>query len=327
MTARPSNPGTVLQLPSALVAEHEIIGTSRATRAVVELMERCARTLLPVLIVGATGTGKELVARGIHRLSGRRGEFVEVDCGALPSTMTEGLLFGHRRGAFTDAREHRAGFVEGAHRGTLFLDEITNLSLGGQGALLRVLETGEVRRLGESDKRPVDLRVVAAAQDGLQSQLTSGAFRRDLFHRLAGLIIHLEPLARRPDDVLPLADHFARRSGTALGIGAAGVLRSHAWPGNVRELRRVIERASMLAEGSVLDGVLLAEAIRLGRLSDASGESVKRQMPAEDQRWADLVAVCERHGWRDAELIATELGVHRTTLFRLLRKAGLSLRR
>lgn len=188
-----------------------IVGVSAAIQKAVALVEHFAPTGFAILIVGATGTGKELLARHIHHRSRRRGELVDVNCGALPREMAESLLFGHRRGAFTGAVESTVGHVERADGGTLFLDEVLHLPPEGQVKLLRVLETGDVQRLGEGRKRNVDLRIVAAAQDDTTERLGLGVFRRDLYQRLAGVVIHLPPLAERPEDIVPLAAHFAAR--------------------------------------------------------------------------------------------------------------------
>src|SRR2546429_2972043 len=221
-----------------------IVGVSPAIRHAVIVAERYARTNLPVLLVGATGTGKELFAQHIHNRSGRPGPLVDVNCCALPREMVESLLFGHRRGAFTGAIDSVVGHVERSDRGTLFLDELGSLAPDAQGKLLRVLETGDVQPLGSSTKRRVDLRVVSAAQDDIRDALKNGRFRRDLFQRLAGVVIDLPPLVERMEDVVLIAEHVAEANGKTLDPGVRSVLEHHSWPGNVRELRFVIERAS-----------------------------------------------------------------------------------
>jgi transcriptional regulator with PAS, ATPase and Fis domain len=305
-----------------------VVGISGAIRRAVALLDRFAPTSLAILLVGATGTGKELFARHIHVRSRRRGELVDVNCGALPRDMVESLLFGHRRGAFTGAVESTIGHVQRADGGTLFLDEVLHLPGDAQVKLLRVLEIGEVQRLGEGSKRSVDLRIVAAAQDDAIERLGDGSFRRDLQQRLAGVVIELPPLASRPEDVLPLATYFAGLRGRVLETGADRVLAGHAWPGNVRELRLVIERAGWLVENGTLPIWAVREAMELGmryaRKPAAALEGIgDAELRQERER---LVAECAANGW-DATRTAAALGIHRVTLFRRLRRCGLSLGR
>jgi len=204
-----------------------IIGASRVMKRARELVERFGPTTLPIMIVGATGTGKELVARHIHRVSRRHGTLVDVNCGALPQEIAESLLFGHRKGAFTGAVDTVIGHMERADRGTLFLDEVLHLTPQAQVKLLRVVETGEVQPLGSGQKRRVDFRLVSAAQDDTPGRLDHGLFRRDLFQRLAGVVIDLPLLVDRPEDILPLARHFATLQQRSLEAGSETVLLSH----------------------------------------------------------------------------------------------------
>jgi len=241
--------------------------------------------------------------------------------------MIEGLLIGYRRGAFTGAAEDRVGLIEQSDRGTLFLDEVLSLTEEGQRKLLRVLDTAEVRRLGDDRKHLVDLRLVAAAQEDAVERLARGAFRRDLYERLSGVVIRLPSLAERPDDVLPLARHFAALQGQRIEPEAEDVLEDYSWPGNVREVRKVIERAGPMVENGTLPGAAVAEAIQLGTLEqparatrDAPWEVLARMTRSE------LRMVCAAHDW-NARQIADELGVGRTTLFKELRARGLSLKR
>jgi len=296
-----------------------IVGTSPAIRRAVALAERYARTRLAVLLVGATGTGKELFAQHIHERSGRPGLLVDVNCCALPRDMVESLLFGHRRGAFTGAIDSVVGHLERADGGTLFLDELASLALDAQGKLLRALDTGEVQPLGATAKRRVDLRVVSAVQDGLGVDIERGGFRRDLYQRVAGVVIELPPLTARPEDVVPLAEHFAALWGRRLEPGVERVLLSYAWPGNVRELRLVIERAGELVKNGTLAPSAVAEAIELGWPMQASA------IQEADDR-TRFVEICEAHGWHAARICAA-LGISRTTLHRRLQVLGLSLRR
>jgi DNA-binding NtrC family response regulator len=297
-----------------------IVAESVSMRRAVTIARRFALTNLPVLLVGETGTGKEVIAQAIHRWSGRTGELVDVDCGALSSGMVVAELFGHRRGAYTTAVDSMPGLVEQANRGTLFLDELTSLAPEGQAALLRVLETGEVRRVGDRTKQRVDLRLVAAVQpEGEGNGL--GSLRSDLFHRLAGTVIHLSALRSRPDDLFPLANHFASLHGRRVAPVAAGILEHHDWPGNVRELRNVVGRAVFLTDAPTIGSEAIAEALDFDahQLSASNGDSDLMLKHRE------MLELCRRHAGRP-DAIALELGVSRATLYRRLRDAGISLR-
>jgi DNA-binding NtrC family response regulator len=285
------------------------------------LVERFAPTRLPVLIVGARGTGKELFAQEIHRRSGRSGELVDVDCPALPRDVADGLLFGFRKGIFTGARESHVGLIEQSNGGTLFLDELLGLDPEAQRKLLRVLETGSVRPLGERTKRTLDLRVVAAVQDDLQAARETGGLREDLFDRLRGVVIELPPLAQRPEDVLPLAEHFVALQGRRLEAAARRLLGTYAWPGNVRELRLAIERAGCIVLNGTIDAGALAEAMTLGA-PDQHPERPSTTMTDEDRR---VVDACVVQRW-DLAAAASTLGVHRATVYRRLRAMGVSPR-
>ena len=211
----------------------------------------------PVLITGETGTGKELIARALHFAGRRRaGPFIEINCAALPAALVEGELFGHERGAFTDAREKRVGLIEAANGGTLFLDEVGELDLGLQAKLLRVLESRTVRRLGASRELPVDVRVVAATNRQLRELIQVGRFRADLYFRLSIIGVEAPPLRDRADDVLLLAEHFLHlharayaRPAPRLGDAARARLRDYDWPGNVRELRNLLEQIVVFHPG------------------------------------------------------------------------------
>lgn len=300
-----------------------LLGTSPAIRRALDLVDRYAPTTLSMLVVGPTGTGKELVARHIHARSGRAGRFVPVNCGALPREMTESLLFGHRRGAFSGAVESRRGHLERADRGTLFLDEVLCLCPEGQTKLLRALDTGEIQPLGEEGERFVDLRVVAAAQEAVWAGLDSGTFRGDLYQRIAGIVVVLPPLVERVEDVLPIARYFTEMAGRSLEVGAERVLERHSWPGNVRELRQVIERAGRLVENGTLPPAVLAEAIHLGERPCVHAGGSARRGGAVGRE--ELLALGESNGW-DVHRIAAALGVRRTQLYERLRAAGTSLR-
>jgi transcriptional regulator with GAF, ATPase, and Fis domain len=242
-----------------------LIGKSAAMERVTSLIEKVARTPASVIIFGETGTGKELVARAIHYSSDRRSRpFVTVDCGALPENLLESELFGHRRGAFSGAIHDRVGLFEEADGGTLFLDEVTNTSLDLQVKLLRSLQEGEVRRVGENLVRKVNVRIIAASNVDVRSAVEDGKFREDLFYRLNVVGIEVPPLRKRREDVPLLAQHFLKRSCARLGKEIAGFteegmrfLMSAPWRGNVRELENLVERAVILAEKDRLDAAFL----------------------------------------------------------------------
>ena len=298
----------------------EIVGRSPSTLRALQLVDRFAPSTLPILLVGATGTGKEVFAQRVHEASGRTGPLVAVSCAELPREMAESLLFGHRRGAFTGAVEAASGLVEAARGGTLFLDELLSLDALAQAQLLRVLESQEVRRLGETRSCRVDFRVVTAAQEDVQSRVHARSLRRDLYERVAGVVVDLAPLAVRPEDIMPLAEHFAAQRSQTLEPGAVAVLLNYSWPGNVRELRTAIERAGWLVPDGTLSPAAIAEAIALGGHTPADPSATVEG--AERER---LLAVCAAHSW-DARRVADALGIHRATLYRWLRRSGISLR-
>jgi two-component system response regulator AtoC len=242
-----------------------------------------------VLITGESGTGKELVARAIHEQSPRAaGPFVAVNCGAIPETLLESELFGHKKGAFTDAIRDKKGLFEEAHGGTLFLDEIGELPLGMQVKLLRVLQEQIVRPIGSVEDQKIDVRVVTATVRDLPTEVKEGRFREDLFYRLNVIQVHLPPLRDRREDIVPLVEHFVARTNVKLGTQIEGcsaealkLLMDYRWPGNVRELENTIERAMVLAEGRRLEVDSLPEKLRESRdrirLSLQSGElSIKK---------------------------------------------------
>lgn len=232
--------------------EVQFIGQSTAFFDAVERASRAAPMRRPVLVIGERGTGKELIAERLHRLSPRWGEpLVTLNCAALPETLIEAELFGHEAGAFTGATKARAGRFEEADRGTLFLDELATLSMGAQERLLRAIEYGEVTRIGSSRSFNVDVRIVAATNEDLPALAAKGRFRPDLLDRLSFEVITLPPLRVRDGDIYVLAEYFGRRMATELGWEqwpgfsdvAARALEEYQWPGNVRELRNVVERA------------------------------------------------------------------------------------
>jgi len=268
--------------------EH-ILAKSPSMQDIFRTIAKIADYKTTVLISGESGTGKELVARALHRRSTRRaGPFVAVNCGAIPENLLESELFGHKRGAFTDANNDRRGLFEEADGGTLFLDEIGELPIALQVKLLRVLQDETIRRLGDSRDVKVDVRIVAATHRDLGAEVKAGRFREDLFYRLNVLAIVVPALRTRKEDVPLLIDHFVARNNARLGTKIRGVdtearrmLMEYAWPGNVRELENTIERAMVLAEGEVLVAADLPDRVREARdpvqMQLATGElSIKK---------------------------------------------------
>jgi DNA-binding NtrC family response regulator len=248
------------RLLSDAASSYQVIGQSPAIRSLRETIARVAPTELSVLALGENGTGKEVIARSLHFQSQRRDQaFVAVNCAALVESLLESELFGHERGAFTDAHQARPGKFELANGGTLFLDEIGDMSPGGQAKLLRVLEEKIVVRVGGSTPIPVDVRIIAATNQSLPELVAQKRFREDLFFRLNVVSFRLPPLRQRGDDILLLADHFLQQFAAQIGRAqpsfsdaAKEAMLAHPWPGNVRELRNVMERASYLAQSNVL---------------------------------------------------------------------------
>jgi DNA-binding NtrC family response regulator len=258
-----------------------IIGTSGRMNSVFQLMEKISRVDGTVLITGESGTGKELVARAIHFASPRRdGPFVVVNCGAIPRDLIESEFFGHVKGAFTDARTEKTGTFELAHKGTIFLDEVGELSLDAQVKLLRALGEREIIRVGGTKTIPVDVRVIAATNKDLEDEVRLGAFREDLYFRLAVLSIELPPLRERTEDLPLLVEHFIRKFSPELvkdikGVTPAALARlaAYPWPGNVRELENVIYEAMVMSEGGWLDEKDLPSRLRAAALASGSAET------------------------------------------------------
>jgi len=268
----------------------DILAKSASMQDIFRTIVKISEYKTTVLVTGESGVGKELVARAVHRRSKRSGAFVALNCGAIPENLLESELFGHKKGAFTDAVADRRGLFEEAHGGTLFLDEIGELPLGLQVKLLRVLEDEKIRRLGETRDLQVDVRIVTATHRDLLAETKAGRFREDLFYRLNVLHVHCPPLRDRREDIPLLIDHFLARNNARLGTGVRGLdtearrlLFEYAWPGNVRELENTIERAMVLCEGDSITATDLPERVREARdpvqMQLASGElSVKKTM-------------------------------------------------
>ncbi|MBK0394856.1 sigma-54-dependent transcriptional regulator [Ramlibacter algicola] len=283
-----------------------------ATERVIELACQVARSDVPVLVTGPNGAGKERIAAILQANSGvKDGPFVTLNCGALPQELVEAELFGAEAGAYTGAGKARAGKFEAADGGTLFLDEIGNLPPAGQVKLLRVLETGRFQRLGSNEERQVKVRVVSATNADLRAMIKAGSFREDLFYRLNVIEIALPPLARRPDDILPLALHFLG-PGKQLDAGAEAVLLRHTWPGNVRELKNTMQRAGLLARGDVITAADLG--------LQAAGPA---PAPEADIDRAAIEQALVRHGGVIAQA-ANELGLSRQALYRRMERLGIA---
>lgn len=308
-----------------------ILGNSEALLRALTKVDKLAKGDLSVLILGESGTGKELIARRVHRRSPRyAGPFVTLNCAAVAESLINSTLFGHVRGAFTGADQNRAGIFESARGGTVFLDEIGDLPQGAQGNLLRVLQEGEIRRVGESLPRKVDVRIVAATHCDLATMVAAKTFRQDLYFRLRVAKVELPPLRERNGDVLLLAEHFATRErGARLSREAKKILLAHTWPGNIRELEGVIKVAATYADFNRIDADHLAEAgLTPGQVEDAPApvdEVVLNQSFAEqieDHKKSLLAAGLKRHGGNQSAA-ARELKMTRQSLSYLARKFGL----
>ncbi|HET6582215.1 MAG TPA: sigma-54-dependent Fis family transcriptional regulator, partial [Nannocystaceae bacterium] len=300
---------------------HGIVGNAPAMQRVFKLIERLAETDVPVLIHGESGTGKELVARAIHDAGARRkGPFIAENCGAIPETLLESVLFGHARGAFTGADKARPGLFEAAHGGTIFLDEVGETSPGMQTKLLRVLQEGEVRRIGENTARPVDVRVIAASNRDLDALVEQGRFRRDLYYRIHVVRIELPPLRERAEDIPVLVQHFAaRHGGAALRISPAAMraLASHAWPGNVRELENEVLRWVALCDGTVEPTDLSPGLSGTTPVADPDDLRIR---PRVDRLERDLIARAMARAGGNQTRAAELLGLSRFGLQKKLRR-------
>jgi DNA-binding NtrC family response regulator len=309
-------------------APESVVAASARSQEVLALVRRVAPAKATVLVQGESGTGKELVARLLHYWSDRVGKpFVAVNCKAFAEGVLESELFGHEKGAFTGAAAARAGCFERAQGGTLFLDEIGEVSADFQAKLLRVLQESEVLRVGGTEPRPVDVRIVAATNRVLRDEIAAGRFREDLFFRLNVIPMQLAPLRERREDVLPIAQHFLARHAADVGRqlafspGAEAELIGHPWPGNVRELENAVERAVVLARGTTITPEDLLLEHPPGAPAAAGGGTLQ---DAVDRATAARIraALDDAHGNR-AEA-ARVLGVDRTTLYRLMKRLGVN---
>jgi DNA-binding NtrC family response regulator len=317
-----SGPGRPISDPEP--TEDELTGSSEAIRAVQKRIGMLADGDATVLITGETGTGKELAARAIHRHGQRGGHpFIAVNCAAIPAELIESELFGHVRGAFTGAASDRIGAFCQAECGTLFLDEIGDMAVMVQAKILRALQEHVVTPVGGRPVR-VDVRVVAATNRDLRARVRSGEFREDLFYRLHVVPLHLPPLRERIADILPLAEYFLRHSGGGKRLSAAAAARliRHAWPGNVRELKNVIERASVLVRGGVIDAADLGFIEELGRAEIADWPN--EDLPSALARLEEMLIrrALARSAGNRAEA-ARMLNIHRQLLYTKMKRYGI----
>jgi transcriptional regulator with PAS, ATPase and Fis domain len=299
---------------------------SASFRRVLEVTERVARYDSPVLVTGESGVGKELLARYIHRLSARsKRRFLAVNCGALPETLLESELFGHKAGAFTGAVKDRGGLFEEATKGTLFLDEIGDISPAMQVKLLRVLQEQEIMRVGESKPRTIDVRIVAATNRDLAAAILAGKFREDLYYRLAVIEIEIPPLRERREDILPLARHFLQRLTKKLGRAkrtldarCVDLLQEYAWPGNVRELENAIERAAVLSkDGRIVPELLPRAVLHSPTCEPDVAHSTTATLAEVERNHIRLIMKTTRGNRTQAAKI---LGISPTTLWRKLKQ-------
>ena len=320
-----------------------IVGSDAGLKSVMERIDQVAPTDAPVLILGETGSGKEVLARAIHSRSKRAdGPVVRVNCGALPPGLIDSELFGHERGSFTGAMNVRKGWFERADGGTLFLDEIGELPLDAQVRLLRILQDGTFERIGAHKPLKVDVRIVAATHRDLQEMVAQGSFREDLWYRISVFPISLPPLRERIEDIVPLAAHFASRAGKRLGgapltlsMEDIDLLVSYPWPGNVRELATVIERAAILGNGKALRlaGALGPVTRRTGRMTPkewegraAASAAVNESMSLDHAMKAHIVQALRATEGRIEGVhgAAARLGINPHTLRARMRKLGIS---
>jgi len=306
----------------------DIVSKSPKMRQLFEVLPTIARSDATVLIEGETGTGKELLARAIHALSQRRDRpLVIVNCGAVPDTLLESELFGHKAGAFTGARNDKPGRISRAHRGTLFLDEVGEMSAALQVRLLRVLQDGVFEPLGSVESVEADVRFIAATHHDLSRDVARGSFREDLFYRLNVVPVRLPPLRERREDIPLLVDHFLGRLSARFGREISSVspevlrlLASHDYPGNIRELESALEHACIMCAGGTVE-IEHLPATWQERIAEPL-DGLAAEISEHEAKF--IREALERHGWH-REAAARDLGIHRATLFKKIRKLGIAL--
>ncbi|HEX6434473.1 MAG TPA: sigma-54 dependent transcriptional regulator [Gemmatimonadales bacterium] len=307
-----------------------MVGNSPALQTVRDLIAKVGPTSARVLITGENGTGKELVARALHEASPRRDRpFIEVNCAAIPSELIESELFGHMKGSFTGAFADRAGKFEQADGGTLFLDEVGDMSLSAQAKLLRVLQEGVVTRIGGSKSIQVDVRVLAATNKDLESEIAEGRFREDLLHRLNVIPIPVPPLRERKEDIPALVAHFAEQLAAGAGVpgrkfadDAVRRLQLRNWPGNIRELRNAVERALILASGKTVTSADIEHLLPSGAAPGATSAHSFETFKQEAER-NFLVEQLKQHEWNVSET-ARALKMPRSNLYKKIERYGLN---
>jgi DNA-binding NtrC family response regulator len=319
----------------ARVGRHEIVWKSEVMRRVMAQVERVAVSDSRVCILGESGTGKELIARAVHDKSARRtGPFIALNCAAVPGELIESELFGHEKGAFTGAAARHAGKFEQAHKGTLFLDEIGDMPAVMQAKLLRVLEEGEIERVGGSGAQRVDVRVVTATHRNLEEQVRAGAFRQDLYHRIFVFPVQLPPLRERMDDIAALVEHFNRSISEMNGWrlkpfteAAVAALQHHAWPGNVRELRNAVERLLLLADLEVGEEDVRLTLPQIATAAKSSGTlslgTLARRTEAFERETIRAELERSNHSMSEA---ARALGLERSHLYKKCAQLGIDIK-
>ncbi len=317
-----------------------IVGISKPMMQLKETAARIAPTSITVLISGASGTGKELLSRAIHYHSPRRSKpFVAIDCSAIPEALLESELFGHTRGSFTSAVKNKLGLFESAEGGTIFLDEVNNMPMSVQGKLLRFMQDSEVRPVGETETRKVDVRVIAATNADLTSRVAKGEFREDLFYRLNVIPLNIPNLVDRIEDIEMLTHYFLRRIGTeiqkpklTITRDAVDLLLSHTWPGNVRELENTLKRGAALCRNETIecddilfipaDGIQPTEERRSITLRSRSRSTDNRTNLLDNSQRTTIKRALDDNDWNFTQT-AQELGIGRTTLWRKVKKYDL----
>ncbi len=303
--------------------ERKIIGKSPAFMNVLAMVDKISKSDSTIMIYGDSGTGKEIIAKEIHNRSNRVDRaFITINCGALPETLLESELFGHKKGSFTGAIKDKAGLFQVADKGTFFLDEVGETSPGTQVKLLRVLQEREIVPVGSTSPIKVDVRVIAATNEDLEQKMDDGVFRKDLFYRLNVIPLRIPPMKERRTDIPLLTDYFLKKYCTKMGVplkkissGASQVMMRYSWPGNVRELENAIERAIVLQEG---------DTVRIGDLPEKMIQETPKQVfgSLKEKEKEAIASALEETAWNAAKAART-LGIHPSTLYRKLKRYGM----
>jgi two-component system nitrogen regulation response regulator NtrX len=319
---------TAHRLKDEVSERYQIIGSSPRVHELLDLVSRVAPAQATVLITGESGSGKELVARAIHRQSPRAlGPFVKMNCAAVPHELIESEFFGYEKGAFTGASNKKSGQFALAQGGSLFLDEVGDMSLSMQAKMLRVLEDKEIVPLGGGDPLKVDVRLIAATNKDLANEVREGNFREDLLHRLSVLVIMVPPLRERKEDILPFCEYFLALFAAENNLPprrltpeAQSMLIDHPWPGNVRELRNLMERLTILSPPENLDASLISASLLVRAEPPVSVQTLSCARDSSER--SHILATLNAHHW-EMEATANALGIHRSSLFRKLKRLGI----